>query len=173
MSERVLVIEDDLSLAQLLCAELTDAGLRVDCCADGASGVQKALSEKYALILLDLMLPAMHGIEVCKRIRREQPALQRFRGLRFHETSNDRILCYSKSLDDGSRPVLCVVNLDPVWRQSALLDFSPGQLSPQLAGPYQVEDLLTGRSYRWEQGFNYVELDPRQLPAHIFAVTAA
>ena len=132
-------------------------------------------SEKYEVRAWNLGDPSSlrRLITDLNSIRREQPALQRFRGLRFHETSNERILCYSKSLDDGSRPVLCVVNLDPVWRQSALLDFSPGQLSPQLAGPYQVEDLLTGRSYRWEQGFNYVELDPRQLPAHIFAVTAA
>src|SRR5207253_10305308 len=58
----------------------------------------------------DLIAPFIAELN---RIRHAHPALQRLRGLRFHHSSNDSIVAYSRTSDDGSDIVLCVVNLDP------------------------------------------------------------
>ncbi|MEM1043629.1 MAG: response regulator transcription factor [Bacteroidota bacterium] len=68
----ILLVEDEPDIADLLTLHLGDLGYRVDAVADGALGLQKALAEPYALIILDLMLPGMNGLEVCKAIRASQ-----------------------------------------------------------------------------------------------------
>ncbi len=65
----ILVIEDDLHIQELIQFNLEQHGYRVLTVADGALGLAKALDEKPALILLDLMLPNMDGLAVCKMIR--------------------------------------------------------------------------------------------------------
>ncbi len=68
----ILLVEDEPDIADLLCLHLGDLGYRIDAVADGALGLQKALAEPYALVILDLMLPGMNGIEVCKQLRASQ-----------------------------------------------------------------------------------------------------
>ena len=65
----ILLVEDEPDIADLLSIHLGDLGYRVDAVADGALGLQKALSYPYALIILDLMLPGLSGLEVCKQLR--------------------------------------------------------------------------------------------------------
>lgn len=71
MSKRVLIIEDDPSIAEIQRDFLEIEGYEVTICADGLEGCKKACSETFSLILLDLMLPSMNGFEICKRIREE------------------------------------------------------------------------------------------------------
>lgn len=66
---KILVIEDEVSIQKLLSYDLTQAGFEVDTALDGISGLQKAMQNEYDLILLDLMLPGLDGIEICKRLR--------------------------------------------------------------------------------------------------------
>lgn len=73
--DAILVIEDDADIANLLRIHLSDLGFRVEICRDGKTGLYKALSESYALVILDLMLPEMDGLDVCKRIRAENQYL--------------------------------------------------------------------------------------------------
>ncbi len=68
----ILLVEDEPDIADLLTLHLGDLGYRIDAVADGALGLQKALAESYALIILDLMLPGMNGMEVCKQLRASQ-----------------------------------------------------------------------------------------------------
>ena len=70
----ILLVEDEPDIADLLSIHLGDLGYRVDAVADGALGLQKALSHAYALIILDLMLPGMNGLEVCKQLRASERA---------------------------------------------------------------------------------------------------
>ena len=70
----ILLVEDEPDIADLLQIHLSDLGYRVDAVADGALGLQKALAQPYALIILDLMLPGMDGLEVCKRLRASERA---------------------------------------------------------------------------------------------------
>ena len=65
----VLVVEDDADLAALLRLHLDDAGLDVEVVGDGALALQRALAERYDLVVLDLMLPGIEGGEVCRRLR--------------------------------------------------------------------------------------------------------
>ncbi len=69
--KKVLMIEDDPNIIDLVEIHLADLGYALDRAADGPTGVEKARHGRYALIILDLMLPRLEGFEVCKRIRLE------------------------------------------------------------------------------------------------------
>jgi DNA-binding response OmpR family regulator len=69
--KNVLVIEDDKSIADLIEIHLKDMNCTVTKCFDGDDGLSKALKENYDLIVLDLMLPNLGGLEICKEIRKE------------------------------------------------------------------------------------------------------
>ena len=68
---RILIVEDEAKIARFLELELSHEGYEVDKVADGRSGVDKALEGDYDLILLDVLLPQLNGMEVLRRIRRE------------------------------------------------------------------------------------------------------
>jgi DNA-binding response OmpR family regulator len=68
---RILVVEDEAKIARFVELELTHEGYEVDKAADGRTGVETALAGTYDLILLDVLLPQLNGMEVLRRIRRE------------------------------------------------------------------------------------------------------
>jgi DNA-binding response OmpR family regulator len=65
----ILVIEDDPDIAQLMQLHLRDTGYEVDMAQDGSAGLQQALGKSYDLVILDLMLPGIDGLEVCRKLR--------------------------------------------------------------------------------------------------------
>jgi starch synthase (maltosyl-transferring) len=129
-------------------------------------------SEKYQIRAWELDDPRSlrYSIAEINGIRRANLALQTDRGLRFHAIDNDELLCYSKVSYDGRNVVLVVVNLDPRWRQSGWTDLSLAELGLSEGESFHVRDLLTGETYAWSGRRNYVELDPAEMPAHIFLV---
>lgn len=72
MSKNILVVEDELSIATLLKYNLEQAGFTVLLAHDGKAGLQMALQEGPDLIILDLMLPILDGMEVCKELRSQK-----------------------------------------------------------------------------------------------------
>jgi DNA-binding response OmpR family regulator len=68
-ARRLLVIDDDAELCELLAEYLQPEGFRVDALHNGIHAAEKALSEDYSLIVLDVMLPGLRGFEVLQRIR--------------------------------------------------------------------------------------------------------
>jgi DNA-binding response OmpR family regulator len=70
--KRILIIEDDREIADLISLHLTDQHYETAHCDDGPGGLNRALEEQFDLIVLDLMLPGMDGFEVCRHIREEQ-----------------------------------------------------------------------------------------------------
>jgi two-component system phosphate regulon response regulator PhoB len=66
---KILIIEDESDVADLLTLNLRKAGFRTSTAADGASGLQKARDARPDFIILDLMLPKMSGLEVCKILK--------------------------------------------------------------------------------------------------------
>jgi starch synthase (maltosyl-transferring) len=103
--------------------------------------------------------------------RRTHPALQRDDTLRFHDTDNPQLLCYSKTSTDGADVVLTVINLDPHWKQGGWVDLDLAALGLARGAAFEVHDLLSGARYSWRGHRNYVELDPQRVPAHVFEVT--
>jgi DNA-binding response OmpR family regulator len=70
---RVLVVEDEPAIATQIARRLTAEGWRVDVAADGLAGVEAARSGRPDVIVLDVMLPGIDGLEVCRRVQAERP----------------------------------------------------------------------------------------------------
>jgi len=111
-------------------------------------------------------------LALLNRVRRENAALQSDWSLRFHQTDNDALLCYSKCSADGDSCVLCIVNLDVHHAQSGWLDLDLDALGLEAALPFQAHDLLSGARYLWQGRRNFVSLDPSQGPAHVLRLRA-
>ena len=67
----ILIVEDEQNLARFIELELTHENYNVDIENDGRTGLDKALNKSYDLIILDLMLPNINGLEICRQIRQE------------------------------------------------------------------------------------------------------
>ncbi len=129
-------------------------------------------SEKYQLRSWNLEDPwsLRPLLTRLNRIRRENPALQRDRGLRFHRTDNPSIVCFSKSTENMESVVLVAVNLDPQHGQGGWIDLDLEVLGVSEDQPFQVHDELSNTRYLWQGRRNYVQLDPGETPAHVFRV---
>lgn len=68
---RILIVEDEKKIARFLELELTHEGYEVQTAGDGRSGLEQAQSWQPDLLILDLMLPELSGIEVCRRLRHD------------------------------------------------------------------------------------------------------
>lgn len=66
---KILIVEDEKRMAEFLNLELNHEGYDVDICYDGKNGYEKAVQTNYDIILLDVMLPNLNGMEVCRRLR--------------------------------------------------------------------------------------------------------
>jgi DNA-binding response OmpR family regulator len=71
MTRKVLVVEDNPDIAKLVSLHLKDLDCEVALAADGLRGLAAARARRYDLIILDLMLPGMDGLELCRRLRGE------------------------------------------------------------------------------------------------------
>lgn len=69
MAQKILIVEDEIKIARFLELELGHEGYTVDQAHDGREGLNKALNNQYDLIVLDIMLPSVNGIEVLRKIR--------------------------------------------------------------------------------------------------------
>ena len=129
-------------------------------------------SEKYEVKEWDFGRPESLAEFIARvnQIRRENPALQSDQNLRFHSIDNEQLICYSKNTEDFSNLILTVVNLDPHHRHSGWAGLSLSEMGLEPNQPYQVHDLLSGGRYLWTGSRNYVEVDPRMAPAHIFRI---
>ncbi|WP_449065531.1 response regulator transcription factor [Planomonospora algeriensis] len=73
MSARILVVEDDPTVAEVVARYLERDGHRVECVGDGAEALRRALSDPPDLLVLDLMLPKLDGLAVCRKLREHRP----------------------------------------------------------------------------------------------------
>jgi starch synthase (maltosyl-transferring) len=126
-------------------------------------------SEKYELKHRDLHSGASLKdlISRVNSIRKENLALQSNGNLRFHETDNPALICYSRTTDDFANVIVVVVNLDCLHTQSGWVHLDLGSLGIDANRAFQVHDLLGDGKYLWQGSPNYVELVPESLPAHI------
>jgi DNA-binding response OmpR family regulator len=96
---RILVIEDDPDISHLLEIHLADIAFVVDVAANGIDGLELAESRDYSLILLDLMLPGLDGLEICRRLR-GRPGSAPILMLTAKSSELDRVLGLELGADD-------------------------------------------------------------------------
>ena len=101
MSKKLLIIEDDRSLASVLEYNFEAAGYQVFCAHDGQDGINQARSKQPDVILLDLMIPVIDGVEVCRQLRsetqtRETPIMM----LTAKAEETDQLIGFSVGADD-------------------------------------------------------------------------
>ena len=68
---RLLIVEDEKQICDMVAKSLYDSGYEVDTCYDGEEALECILSEEYDLIVLDLNLPGMDGMEILKELRQK------------------------------------------------------------------------------------------------------
>jgi starch synthase (maltosyl-transferring) len=102
------------------------------------------------------------------RVRHDNPALQRDWSLKFHPIDNPQLLFFSKKEDTNI--VLVAVNLDFLHPHSGFVELDLAGLDIAPHESFEVHDLLSGGRYTWSGPRNYIELNPQQLPAHVFKV---
>src|SRR5207249_2329199 len=97
----ILIVEDERDVVDLLTFNLRKAGFTISTTTDGATGLQKARAEKPAFIILDLMLPKMPGLEICK-ILKSDPATRQIPIMMLTAKAEeiDRILGLELGADD-------------------------------------------------------------------------
>jgi len=99
MTKKILIIEDNRDLARLLKSHLQDSAFQADLVFDGTAGMEKIGAGHYDLVILDLMLPGLDGMEICRRLRRKSsyvPILM----LTAKSSETDRVVGLEVGADD-------------------------------------------------------------------------
>jgi DNA-binding response OmpR family regulator len=96
--DRVLLVDDDVQLCRLLAERLATEGYTMETVHEGTRGLERALSMEYALVVLDLMLPGMGGLDVLRRLRKVSPVPVLILTARGEDS--DRILGLEMGADD-------------------------------------------------------------------------
>jgi DNA-binding response OmpR family regulator len=134
MLKNILVIEDNVDIANLIKVNLRSKSMQVDHAANGQSGLDMALSRNYQLVILDLMLPGMDGMDVCRMLRNKKiftPVLM----LTARTSELDRVLGLEAGADDYltkpfSVPEL-VARVNAIIRRSEQYQPAPGSKIPE------------------------------------------
>src|SRR5687768_15338103 len=129
VAARVLIIEDDPNVAEVVGRYLTREGYEVEIATDGAAGLDRALADPPELVVLDLMLPSLSGLEVCRRIRAAAPVPVIILTALGEET--DRIVGLELGADDYVAKPFSPRELTA--RVKAVLRRATGPLAPQTA----------------------------------------
>ena len=139
MPDKILLVEDEEKLARVVELELRYEGYEVEKAFDGREGLEKALSGGFDLILLDIMLPSMSGMEVLRRLRRESqvPVIM--------VTARDTVVDKVSGLDSGAddyitKPfeieellarIRAALRKRPARQESAVLTAGPLTMDPE------------------------------------------
>ena len=140
MPRRILVVEDDPTLGEVVSRFLGRAGFEVEVVTDGASGLDRALEWLPDLVVLDLMLPTMNGLDVCRKLRDAAPIPVIMLTARAEE--QDRVLGLEIGADDyvtkPFSPRELVLRVEAVLRRAAgPLTALPG--TPLRSGALEVD----------------------------------
>lgn len=127
MNKKILIIEDDNNILRLEKDYLEASKFEVDTACTGDDGLEKAINHKYNLILLDIMLPGVDGLEICKTIRK---------------SSNVPILFVSAKRDDMDK----IKGLGLGADDYIIKPFSPSELVARVIAHINRYERLTGSS---------------------------
>ncbi|MDZ7723692.1 MAG: hypothetical protein U5R06_13045 [candidate division KSB1 bacterium] len=143
------------------------------CVTDAVPGREEYLdSEKYEIKQWNLEQPGniTDFISKVNQVRRDNPALQDTYNIEFYETDNDYLLAYGKTSDDLENIIITVVNLDPYHTQAGFVHVPLDNLDIAHDRPFLADELLSHDKYIWQGEWNFIELDPKLVPAHILRI---
>ena len=136
--DRVLLVDDDVQLCKLLAERLATEGLQMETVHDGPGGLERALSMEYALVVLDLMLPGMGGIDVLRRLRKVSPVPVLILTARGEDS--DRILGLEMGADDyvpkPFNPRELIARIRAILRRTSRTEASAG---PLIVGDIRID----------------------------------
>jgi DNA-binding response OmpR family regulator len=128
--DRVLLVDDDVQLCKLLDERLASEGFTLETVHDGSRGLERALSMEYALVVLDLMLPGMGGLDVLRRLRKISPVPVLILTARGEDS--DRILGLEMGADDyvpkPFNPRELIARIRAILRRTSRAETSAGPL---------------------------------------------
>jgi two-component system response regulator CpxR len=128
--DRVLLVDDDVQLCKLLSERLATEGFTMETVHDGSRGLERALSLEYALVVLDLMLPGMAGLDVLRRLRKVSPVPVLILTARGEDS--DRILGLEMGADDyvpkPFNPRELIARIRAILRRTGRTEASAGSL---------------------------------------------
>jgi two-component system alkaline phosphatase synthesis response regulator PhoP len=160
MNKKVLVVDDEQSIVTLLQYNLQQAGFDVITAMDGETGKNMAIEEQPDLMVLDLMLPKMDGIEVCKQLRQERVMLPILM-LTAKDDEFDKVLGLELGADDYMTkpfsPREVVARVKAILRRTQASNESE-TASPGSEGRMAVSELVIFPD-RYESYFNGERLD--------------
>ena len=145
--QRVLVVDDDVELCQLISQYLAGQGFPVEAVHSGAKGVERALSGEHAIVVLDVMLPGIKGFEVlrCVRAQSRVPVLM----LTARGNEQDRILGLEMGADDylpkPFNPRELSARIEAILRRTRP---DPTEIRPGVAELIVVEDIELDKGAR-------------------------
>lgn len=129
--DRVLIVDDDVQLCRLLMERLATEGFSLEAVHDGVHGLERALSLEHALVVLDLMLPGMGGLDVLRRLRAKSPIPVLILTARGEEI--DRILGLEIGADDyvpkPFNPRELIARIRAILRRTSMAAASAGPLT--------------------------------------------
>ena len=146
--KRILIVEDDADISHLLEINLNDIAFQVDIVNNGIDGLNRASNHDYHLIVLDLMLPGMDGLELCRRLRAQSihiPVLM----LTARSSELDRVLGLELGADDYLTKPFSVLEMQA--RVKAILrrvELSANQQTIEADEKIEVDSLVIDVSAR-------------------------
>lgn len=99
MVDKVLVVEDDLDIADLIRVNLSELGIEITHRADGQQALEQAKNNDFSLLILDVMLPGVSGLDICRQVRELKPQ-QAIIMLTAKNSETDRVLGLELGADD-------------------------------------------------------------------------
>ena len=145
MNARVLVVDDDLTIAEVVADYLRDAGLETRHAADGQSAIKLAEDWPPDLVVLDLMLPGIDGLEVCRRLRAARDSQQPVPVIMLTALGeeSDRVLGLETGADDyvtkPFSPRELTLRVQAVLRRAAAAETETAPPQPFRAGRFEVD----------------------------------
>jgi len=138
---KILVVEDDPDISSLVELHLIDAGNEVELSGDGKAGLERALGQPFDLVILDIMLPGIDGLEICRHLRTEKPELPILM-LTARTTELDRVLGLEMGADDYlTKPFSVrelVARVKAIFRRIEVFDTQP-QPAKLTLGPVEID----------------------------------
>lgn len=166
MEIRVLIVEDDMKIGRFLQLELEHEGYHVDMATDGREGLDKALTGEYDVMLLDIMLPRLSGLEVCRRIRQEKSTLPIIM-LTAKDDVSDKVMGLDMGADDYMTKPFAIEEL--LARIRVALKRQQSQSREDSSGILRMGELVVDKDqYQAYYGQEAIELTKREFDLLVY-----